>query len=75
MTRKQIRKLADQIIQLELIHRNPDSSQEEKVKAESQIIQISGMIGKLGGLQLMEQIDELVQEGVEKQENKNKENN
>lgn len=68
MTRKQIRKLADQIIKLELINRNPESSPEDKAQAESQIIQLSGMIGKLGGLMLMEQIDELVQEGIAKTE-------
>lgn len=68
MTRKQIRKLADQITQLELIHRNPDSSPEEKAQAESQIIQLSGMIGKLGGLPLMEQIDEIVQTNIIKTE-------
>ena len=68
MTRKQISKLANQIIKLELIHHNPESSAEDKRQAESQIVQLSGMIGKLGGLPLMEKIDELVQEGVAKAE-------
>lgn len=67
MTRKQIKKLADQIIKLELIHRDPNSSKEEKTKAESQIIQLSGMIGTMpNGLGLMVEIDALVQEGIEK---------
>ena len=69
MTKKQIRKLADQIIKLELIHRNPETSPEDKAQTESQIMQISGMVGMLGGLRLMEQLDELVEEGVAKAEN------
>ena len=62
MTRKQIRKLANQISELELIHKNPDSSKEEKAQAERQIIQLSGMLACLpNGLDIMSEIDELVQ--------------
>ena len=76
MTKKQIRKLANQIIELELIHRNPNSSKEEKAQAESQIIQLSGMIGMMrNGLGLMTEIDVLVQEGIERAENKNNNEN
>ena len=71
MTRKQIHKLADQILRLELIHRNPDSSKEEKAEAEKQIIQIAGMLGALkGGFAIMTEVDELVQAGIQKAENK-----
>lgn len=75
MTKKQIRKLANQIIEFELIHRNPNSSKEEKALAESQIIQLSGMIGMMrNGLGIMTEIDALVQEGIERAEKNNNEN-
>ena len=69
MTRKQIRKLADQIVKLELIHRNPDSSKEEKAQAESQIIQLSHMFEQIpGGIEAMFEVDELVQQNIAKYE-------
>ena len=72
MTRKQIRKLADQIFKLELIHRNPSSSKEEKTQAESQIIQLSHMFEQIpGGIEAMFEVDELVQQNVAEYE-KNK---
>lgn len=67
MTRKQIRKLADQIIKLELIVQNPDSSKEEKAQAEAQIIQLSNMFSCVkGGIEAMFEVDELVQAGIKK---------
>lgn len=67
MTKKQIRKLADQIVKLELIHRNPESSKEEKAQAESQIIQLSSMFEQVpGGIEAMFEVDEIVQTKLEK---------
>ena len=71
MTRKQIRKLAEQITKLELIHRNPDSSKEEKTQAESQIIQLSCMFEQVpGGIEAMFEVDELVQKNIAEYEKK-----
>ena len=72
MTRKQIRKMAEQIAQLELIHQNPDSSKEEKAQAERQIMQLSGMLACLpNGLDIMSEIDVLVQTRLHEKENQN----
>lgn len=63
MTKKQIQKLADQIVEQELIHRNPSSTKEEKSQAENRIIQLSGMLACLpNGLELMTEIDYIVQQ-------------
>ena len=68
MRRKQIKKLADQIAELELISSSPSSSKDEKARARDQMISISGMIACLpDGLDIMTQIDDLVQEKLNKE--------
>lgn len=44
MTRKQMKKLAKQLYEQELIHQNPDSSKEEKNKAEDKIMQLTNYV-------------------------------
>lgn len=65
MTKKQIKKFVDQIVEQELIHRDPSSTKEQKSQAENRIIQISGMLACLpNGLELMTEIDLLVQKKI-----------
>lgn len=74
MTRKQIRKLADQIIKLELINQDKNSSKEAKAQAKSQIIQLSSMFEVIpNGFSIMMEVDELVQKKLD--ELKEKEQN
>ena len=62
MTKKQMRKTAKEIIALEKIHRNPESSQDEISKAEKRIIQITNMLSCLpDGMDIMIEIDAIVQ--------------
>lgn len=62
MRQAQINKLANQIVALELVVSNPDSSQEDKSQAERQIIQLSSMLACLpNGLEIMTRIDAVVQ--------------
>ena len=62
-----MRKLADEIVELELIHRNSESSEEEISKAEKRIIQISNLLYAMPrGLEIMEQIDDIVQQKLSK---------
>lgn len=68
MTKKQMRKTAKEIISLEKIHRNPESSQDEISKAEKRIIQISNMLSCLpDGMDIMMEIDAMVQEELSKE--------
>lgn len=63
MTRKQMKKLAKEIYQCELIHENKNSSMEEKNRAEGRIIQITNQILALpDGFNTMLEIDLLVQQ-------------
>ena len=74
MTRKQIRKLADQIIKFELINQDKNSSKEAKAQAKSQIIQLSSMFEVIpNGFSIMMEVDELVQKKLD--ELKEKEQN
>lgn len=67
MTKKQIHKLANEVISLELIHRNPESSSEEVSRAEKRIIQITNMLSCLpDGMNIMLEIDEIIQKKLEK---------
>lgn len=69
MTRKQVRKLANQVYQCELVHNNASSSNEEKLQAERRIIQITKQVMCLkDGLDILSQIDELVIELASKNE-------
>jgi hypothetical protein len=69
VTKKQIRKLADEIVGLERIHRDPNSSSEEVSRAEKRIIQISNMLMCLpngDGLEIMNEIDSIINKKLEK---------
>lgn len=71
MNKKQMRKLADEIVDLELTYRNPQAPQEVKSRAEKRINQIAGMIAALDAkngrnFELMGEIDLLVQEKMKK---------
>ena len=62
MTKKQMRKLANEIVELELIHQK-STDEEEKSRAEKRIMEISHKIGGTPeGLEIMMEIDEMVQE-------------
>ncbi len=61
MTRKEIRKWAQQLAELETIHQN-SSSQEEKLNAEKRIMEITSQImSDPKNFEAMCDIDELVQ--------------
>lgn len=60
MTRKQIRKLANEIAELEIIHRDSESK-EERNRAENRIIQLTNQIALLpDGFDIMNQVDEII---------------
>lgn len=70
MTRKQKKDLAKKIYQCEKIHQNPDSSLEEKSRAENKIIQITDEIMELDdGINIMLELDVMVQALVSKEKN------
>ena len=68
MTRKQIRKLANEVYECELIHQSESTSEEEKKRADNRVIQIIRQIMALknGGPNLLLEIDAMVQEIREK---------
>lgn len=67
MTQKKIRKLADEIVKLELIHRNPKTSKDEVNRTEKRIIQLTNMINALpDGMNIMLQIDDMIYEKLQK---------
>ena len=67
MTRKQIKKLAEELAQLELIHQDPSSTREEIMRAEKRIMSItSQLMADRDGLAAMADIDSLVQSKLEK---------
>lgn len=70
MTQKKIRKLANEIVELELKHQNPSISKEEKDQVEKRIIQLTNTISVLpNGMDILIQIDELI---YDKLKNNNK---
>lgn len=71
MKRKQMRKLATEIAQCEIVRDNPESSKEEKTRSENRIIQISNLVMCLpDGFNVMSEIDIEVQRLLaEKQQN------
>lgn len=77
MTKKQIKKLVNQLVAQELIHSDPSSTKEQKSQAENRIIQLSGMLACLpNGLDLMTEIDFMIQEKLaDKNKNSKKEVN
>ena len=67
MRQKQIYKLADKITDLEIIISNPDISQDEKSKAEKEIMKYAGMLAaRPNGLEAMSQIDNIIQKKLKK---------
>jgi hypothetical protein len=67
MTKKQMNKIADEIAKWELIHRNPESSQEQIREAENNIIRMSNYVAALpNGMDIMMEIDNLLQKKLEK---------
>ncbi len=61
MTRKQMKKFADEIYKCELIHQDENSSKEEKAHAEDRIMQLTNLIMTLPhGIDALLEIDALV---------------
>ena len=62
MTRKQMKKLAKELYECELIHQDNSSSKEEKARADSRVMQITNQIMALhDGINIMLEIDVMVQ--------------
>lgn len=62
MTRKQMKKLAKELYECELIHQDDSSSKEEKARADSRVMQIINQIMALhDGINIMLEIDVMVQ--------------
>lgn len=60
-------KIADEIAKWELIHRNPESSQEQIREAENNIIRMSNYVAALpNSMDIMMEIDSLLQKKLEK---------
>lgn len=67
MTTKQMKKLAKQVYDCELIHNDPNSSKEEKIRADNRIMSITNQIMALpNGINIMLNIDTYVQSLAEK---------
>lgn len=63
MTRKQMKKLAKELYECELIHQDDSSSKEEKARADSRVMQITNQIMALhDGINIMLEIDVMVQD-------------
>ena len=63
MTRKQMKKLAQELYKCEQIRQNETSSKEEKSRADNRIMQITNQIMSLSdGINIMLEIDTMVQD-------------
>lgn len=61
MTRKQMKKFADEIYKCELIHQDENSSKEKKAHAEDRIMQLTNQIMALpDGINALLEIDALI---------------
>lgn len=70
MTRKQMKKLAQEIFEQELIHQSESSSMEDKSRAEKKIMELTNKIcSSKDGMQTMLEIDILIQELANKNNN------
>lgn len=68
MTRKQMRKLAKEIYDCELVHSSETSSTEEKSQAERRIMQLTNQIAALpDGINVMLEVDIMVQQMASKE--------
>lgn len=71
MTRKQMKKLAKEFYNSELIHQSETSSKEEKSQAEQRIMQLTNQIMALhDGINILLEIDLYVQELVKNNKTK-----
>lgn len=62
MTKKQKRKIAQEIVELNTIHDSASSTEEERQRAEKRIFSLTEQIlSSPHGLELMEEIDSLIQ--------------
>ena len=67
MTREQMKKLAKELYECELIHQDDSSSKEEKARADNRVMQITNQIMALhDGINIMLEIDVMVQDLVSK---------
>lgn len=61
MTRKQMKKIAEEIYQCELIHQDENASKEEIARAEDRILQLTNQVMELpDGVNALLEIDALV---------------
>ena len=68
MTRKQMKKLAKEIYECEIIHSSTSSSIEEKSRAEKRIMQLTNQIASLpDGINIMLEVDLLIQQMASKE--------
>lgn len=69
MTRKQMKKLAKQISECQLIHEDKTASKEARLKAEDTILHLTNQILALhDGINILLEIDSYVQENLLKNE-------
>lgn len=69
MTRKQMRKLAKEVYDCELIHQSETASEEEKLRADNRVMQIARWVAALkNGPSALLEIDVMVQEIRDKQQ-------
>lgn len=67
MTRKQMKKLAKEIYDCELIHSSKTSSTEEKSRAEKRIMSLTNQIAALpDGINIMLEVDTFIQQMASK---------
>ena len=67
MNHKQKMKFENEIVELENIHRNPKSTEEEVRKAETRIVEITNILAALpDGYNIMMEIDGIIQKKLKK---------
>ena len=67
MNHKQKMKFVNEIVELENIHRNPKSTEEEVRKAETRIVEITNILAALpDGYNIMMEIDGIIQKKLKK---------
>lgn len=67
MTKKQMKKLAKEIVECELIHADEATSKEEKLRAENRIMQLTNWIMAFpNGVSTMLEIDSMAQQIMDK---------
>jgi hypothetical protein len=62
-----MRKIANQLYELEMVHQNPETSLTKKAEVEKEICKISNMLACLpNGMEVMEEIDIMLYEKMKK---------